>query len=124
MEQTKHIEILVYLSWSAFDFAFDPLRTRNRPFINAVGLHGFYVQTHLLRIPPAVGFFSSNPSARRGAEACFFLRLMWMWMSVLILTLLNHGALEAEIRRLQAVAVFGTVFFWVGLCLVSFKKES
>ena len=76
MERIKNIETLTYLSWWAFEFAVDPLYHGNRPLVNAVGSQGFYFQTHILHIPPQIGFFSSNESIRQGAEACFFLWLV------------------------------------------------
>ncbi len=39
-------------------------------------------------------------------------------MSVFILVMANGGASGAGIRRLKTIAAFGTVFYWIGLCLV------
>ncbi|KAI5863274.1 hypothetical protein GGS23DRAFT_569040 [Durotheca rogersii] len=109
MERTQQIEILTYLSWWAFELVVDPVYDHNRPWIKAVGSKGFYFQTYILHIPPPVGFFSSDASSRQGAEACFFLWLAWMWMSILILVLVDRGAWGAEIQRLKTAAAFASM---------------
>lgn len=109
---------IAFAAWSACLASVDPVYDSGKPWLRAVGSRCFEIQRDVFHLPDCIGFFSSGPSTRQGAEACFFLYLIWMWSTTWFLTWWFRDGDDDTLQNLRTVCVLAVPTMWIASILV------
>lgn len=109
---TEHPEHAVYAAWTVFDLTADLLLHVFKARLRALGQRCFDFQDRTLGIPRHLGFLPALPP-RLAVEMCFYLRLLWMWVTALAtLWLVPQDRRHGEILWLWSIPLLGVFVLW------------